>query len=147
MRFFSICIFFLSAFSQSFGQNSYVDDRVKTFFEHIEDNEYKEALDYIYSDNKWVLAKTDEVNNLKAQFAGFGEIVGSFLSYDLLITEKFHNRIIIMQYMVSYERQPMRFEFQFYKSKDNWMIYSFSYNDDLDDWLEEKVKYKFLYEN
>jgi len=35
--------------------------------------------------------------------------------------------------------------FQFYRTKNGWMINSFGVRDDLDNWITEKAKNKFLY--
>jgi len=35
--------------------------------------------------------------------------------------------------------------FQFYRTKNGWMMNSFGVRDDLDNWITEKAKNKFLY--
>ena len=44
--------------------------------------------------------------------------------------------MVQVTYIVTYDRQPLRFEFQFFKVNDGWRVYSFSFDDDLDDELK-----------
>ena len=48
-----------------------------------------------------------------------------------------------MEYFVAFERQPLRFSFQFYRAKDTWVTHSFEYRDDIDEWVKEKAKIRF----
>ena len=45
--------------------------------------------------------------------------------------------------MVLYERQPVSHYFYFYKPKNKWMIYGFSYESDIKDLLTDGAKKDF----
>ena len=42
------------------------------------------------------------------------------------------DRLVYVSYMVLYERQPVRLEFMFYRPVNDWIIYSFSFDDEID---------------
>ena len=47
---------------------------------------------------------------------------------------------ILKSYLVKYDRQPIRFTFQFYKPNKEWRIHSFKYDGNIDDEIEEAAK-------
>jgi hypothetical protein len=51
---------------------------------------------------------------------------------------------MVVEYFVPFERQPIRSTFEFYKPGDSWIIYGSSYSDDLDDWVKERAKLKYM---
>jgi hypothetical protein len=134
----------LFANSQSSSSSDY-KKRVESFFSKVKVGEYQGAIDYIYSGNPWLSTKADEIQKIKSQFIGLPNLVGPYLGHELLSEESLAGRLVHIDYLVAFERQPIRFAFEYYKAKDDWMIYSFSYADDLDDWIKEKAKLDFIY--
>ena len=61
------------------------------------------------------------------------------------VEEDLADKLVRVDYIVSFDRQPLRFEFQFYNSNGAWMTYAFKFQDDLGDWLDEKVRTKYYY--
>lgn len=49
--------------------------------------------------------------------------------------------------MIKYDRQPVRFQFIFYKPSDKWQLQDFRYDDDLDTELIEAANAYRLMEN
>lgn len=135
--------FFAAADNNS--DNDY-DKKIEIFFSQLQAGAYQQAVDFIYSDNPWISAKSDEVQKLKTQFVGLPDLLGSYLSYERLVKVTTANRLVFIQYFVAFERQPIKFTFQFYKPRDKWMIFSFSYADDIEEMLVEKAQYNFLHD-
>ena len=46
---------------------------------------------------------------------------------------------------MSFERQPFRFYFEFYRSDGKWAIYNFGFKDDIGDWASEKAKEDYVH--
>ncbi len=88
-------------------------------------------------------SKGDEVAKVRNTFQGMATMIGDFLGDELLVEEHMGQKFVHLNYVVYFDRQPLRFYFQFYKPKDTWVTYAFGFKDDIDDWLAEKAKNKF----
>ena len=53
-------------------------------------------------------------------------------------------RFVHVTYLALYDRQPVRMEFQFYRPKDEWIIYSFSFDVKFDDEVEAMARKNIL---
>lgn len=132
--------------SISKGSQGDYQNRVDSFFAHIKDGKYKEAVDFIYSDNPRMSVKSDDIQKVKNQFTGLPDLVGSYLGHELLYKKVAADRFVHLHYFVVYERQPVSFKFEFYRPKNEWIIYSFAYDFNFDELLEEKAKLNFYYD-
>lgn len=139
-----LCFFVIFAGGQRATDNEY-EKLVEMFFAKIEAGKPGEAIDFLYSNNPWVSDKAKNIEKLKSDFTKFSGLIGPYLRYELLVKESAAGRLVHAQYFVSYERQPLNFTFEFYKPGDKWMTYSFSFDDNLDDWLAEKAQLDFYH--
>lgn len=119
------------------------DKIIKEFFVMLQKAQYGEAVDFIYADNPWLKSKADDIQKLRSQFVGLPNIVGKYLDNSVLTSNEIGGRFVHLDYFVAFERQPVRFKFQFYKPADKWTLFAFAYNDDLGDWLSEASKTSF----
>jgi hypothetical protein len=117
---------------------------VEQFFAKMKSGDYVGAVDYIYANNQWIAAKSDEIQQLRTQFDGLAELVGEYIGHELILTESVSGRFVYLHYFVMMERQPLGFKFQFYKPADKWLTFYFAYEDDIDDWIEERGKQRFV---
>jgi hypothetical protein len=92
-----------------------------------------EALDELYASNPWIQSSQDDILSLKNQLAGLEGIVGAYHSHLPMSEVRLAGCWVYLGYLVLFDRQPIRFEFQFYRPDSEWMTYSFSYDDDLDE--------------
>jgi hypothetical protein len=113
---------------------------IQKFFKKFEAGKINEAIDELYSTNKWVDQQRDMVQNVKTQFAGVGALVGQYRGRELVGTTIIGGRVVHVTYLALYDRQPVRLEFQFYKPQDAWIIYSFSFDTKLSDELEAAAR-------
>jgi len=121
------------------GQAGY-EPLIQKFFKKFEAGKINEAIDELYSTNKWVDQQRDMVQNVKTQFAGVGPLVGQYRGRELVGTTTIGGRVVHVTYLALYDRQPVRLEFQFYKPQDAWIIYSFSFDTKLSDELEAAAR-------
>jgi len=121
------------------------DSIISTFFGKVEAGDFGGAIDFVYANNPWMANKVDDIQSLKSQFMGLPQITGKYLGHEFMIEEEMTAKIIYVNHIVYMERQPLRFYFLFYKVNDQWMTYSFGYTDDLDEWIEEKIKTDYIY--
>jgi len=99
------------------------------------------AIDHLYGTNPWMAKAKDAVEGLKSKLAVLTpDYVGDYYGAELITTKQLKDRLKVYVYMVKYERQPIRFIFKFYRANDKWMLYSFKFDDQLDDELEQSAR-------
>jgi hypothetical protein len=131
----AVCLALLAGgFYPSRGATSY-EEAVEQFFTQLKDNKVDEALDQLYSSNPWMGRRKDNVTNLKTQLKQVTAVTGEYREHQLLTRQELGGRLVYLSYFVAYERQPFRFEFQFYKPADTWVTYSFHIDENLADEL------------
>lgn len=115
---------------------------VGEFFDRIEANEYRGAIDEIFKTNPWMRNAADEINQLKAQFASLPDIAGELHGHELIGEQHFADSFVYLYYIVEYDRTPFSFYFTFYRPAGTWRLYSFEYREDLSDLAFELLKMK-----
>lgn len=128
--------------SVTFAQTNSYQAEIDAFFSLLEKGKPSEAIQRIYESNAWMNMKTEDIQRVDQQLRNTLEIVGEYCGKDHLAETKMKEKFIHIIYVAYYERQPLRFQFEFYKPKDQWMIYSFAFDGDIDDDIEEITKLK-----
>lgn len=127
-----------------FGQNT-PEEIVSKFFTEYKNDGASKALDNLYSNNEWMNRATDAITKLKQQLNSLNEdYVGKYYGYELIVEKKLSDSFILMSYLVKYDRQPIRFTFQFYKPDNEWRTHSFKYDGNMDEEIEESAKVYYL---
>ena len=134
-----VAILMSASASGANGETGY-EPLIQKFFKTFEAGKVNEAIDQLYTTNKWAEQQRDMIQNIKTQFAGVGGLVGQYRGRELVGTTTVGGRLVHVTYMVLYDRQPLRFEFQFYKPQNDWIIYSFSFDTKLSDELEASAR-------
>lgn len=119
-------------------------EMMDSFFKTYQEDKPVEALSELYSHTPWLERIQDDVEKLKTQFRDLKMLVGEYNGHELLYKKNVKECFVLATYLVKYDRQPIRINFQFYKPKDEWILYSFSYDDSFDDDLEKAIKYEIL---
>lgn len=112
----------------------------EAFIALVQANNVSEAVDQLYGSNPWLGKSSDAVTNVKNQLASAPKLVGALKNHEKLQEISVGSRFKYISYLAAYERQPVRFVFEFYKPQDKWMIFSFSFDDKLDDNIEERAQ-------
>jgi len=127
-----------------FGQNA-PKEIVSKFFTDYKNEGASKALDNLYSNNKWMNRAKDAITQLKQQLGTLDEdYVGKYYGYELIVEKRLSDSFILMSYLVKFDRQPIRFTFQFYKPDNEWRTHSFKYDGSIDDEIEESAKVYYL---
>lgn len=116
------------------------ESMVARFFQELSAGKAESAVDDLYATNRWISSESDAIINLKTQLVGVGSLVGQYHGVEKIAEYTVGSRFVYLSYMALYDRQPLRFIFEFYKPKEQWRVFSFSFDDDLDDDLEEQAK-------
>ena len=136
---------FALAFATGLSAQDTPEDIVTAFFSTLQTENSDAALDQLYATNPWMSMNMESIQSLKDKMAGLTEdFVGTMHGYDLIVEKSLTDRYRLLSYLARYDRQPIRFTFQFYRPADTWKIYSFKYDGSLDDELEEAAKMYYL---
>jgi hypothetical protein len=126
-----------------FGQRT-PEEIIRSFFATYVSGEEVKALDDLYRLSPWISSKSDNVAHLKSQVVAMKELVGKFYGYEEIAQLYLTDHLVQFDYLVLYDRQPVRFRFQFYRADKEWITFGFSFDDSLDDELEEAIKGKYF---
>ena len=130
------CLLFVS-----FSYSQTPRELVQKFFDDYEAKGASVALDNLYGTNKWMERSADAISNVKSQMEGLNEgYVGKLHGHEIIAEKKLGDSYLLLSYMAKFDRQPIRYTFQFYKPKDTWVIYSFKFDANIDNELEEAAK-------
>ncbi len=135
----------LSIFSCSIAQaQNTPDDLIKTFFAGYQKNSGK-AIDDIYLTNPWAIRIKDAIENIKKEVGGYtADYMGAYYGYERIVKKQLSESFILYSFLVKYDRQPLRFTFEFYKPNDAWRLFSFKIDGELDDEIEQAAKLYYL---
>ncbi|MCC3157017.1 hypothetical protein LJ737_07195 [Hymenobacter sp. 15J16-1T3B] len=103
-----------------------------------------QAVENLYMTNPWTGRNKDAIENLKSGVSKLTpEFVGKFYGYEPIVQKQVATSFVLRSYLVKYDRQPLRFTFQFYKANDKWFLYAFKFDTNLDDEVEEAAKLNY----
>jgi hypothetical protein len=108
----------------------------KKFFE-IYSTKPIDAIDYIFTNVKQTKEMKDDVVAIKKNLKMTTGVIGDYVGYELITEKNVGNSLKLMSYMVKYDRQPVRFVFIYYKPKDTWQLYTFQFDTNINDELND----------
>jgi hypothetical protein len=107
------------------------------FFKDYQSLGATKSIDNLYASNKWMELSAEAVAGLKTQLEGLTvDFVGKFYGYELIKEQKIGENYLFLTYLGRYDRQPIKFEFEFYKPSNNWQIHSFSFDDKFGEFIK-----------
>lgn len=120
------------------AQNSEKDIPEKFFT--IFENDPLKAIDYVFSTNKWMERNIDGIENLKNKYKDLLPLIGEYYGYEKITEKNVGENLVLISYLLKYDRQPIRFTFVLYRPDKTWQIQNFNFDDNIDDELEEAAK-------
>jgi len=132
----------MTAFAQNEPQKT-----MDEFFYRYKNKSPNDAVGYIFGTNKYMAKSADQVENVKYKLNSAIALMGKYYGYDPLTKKTAGENLVIYTFLVRYDRQPIRFNFTFYKANDQWVIFNYSFDDSVTEELKEAVKITFLKEN
>lgn len=113
---------------------------IDNFFDLYKKGEIDKAVDAIYQTNPYVASIPDQIKTVKTQLGAVEGLVGKLHTLELVDTYEVGKSLVHVTYMGIYDRQPVKFEFQFFKLKDGWRIYAFSFDANVFEKIEESAQ-------
>ena len=113
---------------------------VETFFKKYKEDGTSAAVDYLFGTNKYI-TNVAGINQLKAKLDTLrATTLGLYIGKELITQKTASNSLVFYSILVKNEIQPIRFTFIFYKPKNDWVLYRFKFDDQLDTELEDAGK-------
>jgi hypothetical protein len=130
-----------SAFSADY------DAKVAEALKLIEAGKNAEARDRFFISNPYTARMAESFENMKRSFADVTKDVGKF-QYSTKVGEyKFADTIVLIEYLLIYDRQPVLLELKFFKKKDGWGSLSISLDPGIGDKVEENGERELIWRN
>jgi hypothetical protein len=131
LHFFLVVVLTLAVWSVTAGagQNNY-HQKIDRFFQMMKAGKSVDAVKFIYSDNQWMSKSSDSVQQVIDRMASLDKLVGQFKNYELLQEKVVGNRYAYV--------------FEYYRPEDEWRVFSFSFDDKLDDDIDAAAKMSLL---
>ena len=135
MRILIFCSLFLLALPTAQAQTT-SDALLEEFFtKYALDTDT--GFDYLFGTNRWMGADNEGVNNVKSRIKNLLGLVGNYIGYEVISEKALGESLKKVVVVVKYERQPLRFNFELYKPDKTWIIFNFSFNEELFEMLED----------
>jgi len=109
---------------------------IDTFFKKYKSDGTSPAIDYLFSTNK-LFSNEAQITLLKVKLDSLQKSVGLYLGKEAIAQKSAGTSLVFYSYLVKFSNQPVRFTFMFYKPKNDWVLYRFKYDDQMDAELEE----------
>lgn len=106
-----------------YGQNS-INELTDRFFDMYERDNPRAAMQFAFGTNPYFSNNDDGVINLLNQLSGILEVVDSYTGHEKVAEQAVGSRLVHRTYLVYYDRQPLRFKFEFYKPKSQWVFHN-----------------------
>lgn len=108
---------------------------VDSFFSIYEKQGYVQAIDYIFSTNKYLESQQPVVDQIKRKLDHATSIMGKYNGKEMIECKSLGNSFIMFQYLLKYDRQPILFSFILYKPAGKWQIHNFKLDDNVYEYL------------
>ncbi|MCK9611721.1 MAG: hypothetical protein PHR81_12615 [Bacteroidales bacterium] len=110
------------------------------FFEIYQEQSTDDAVDYVFATNKWLNSDRTVQENIKIQLKKGIAMIGQFYGYELIEKKVLSESYVMLNYMLKYDRQPIKFTFILYKPNTIWQIQNLKFDDRLEDDIESMKK-------
>jgi hypothetical protein len=117
------------------------DDLAAKFFDLLAEGKADAAIDSLYKTNPYSDKITDAIQKVKSGLASMTGLIGTYRGSSLIIRKELGDRIAYLYYIAAYDREPIKFEFFFYKPSDKWLLQSMSFDDKVLDDVREFARY------
>ena len=112
-------------------ESSQRQEIIDIFFDLIARNEAEAAVEMIFSDmGSWV--PRDSILQVRQQLLSLNQYLGHFIGYEYLGDVKLSGRYVIDNYFCYYDRQPILYEFTFYRPDAKWRVQNINFQSEFE---------------
>lgn len=95
---------------------------ISAFFATIRKGQPKEAAERLLSTNAEAASRLDNKLSVENGLERMKDTLGAFKDFNIVKEKKIGDRIVYVLAFANYEKQPVRFEFIFYKPEEQWLF-------------------------
>ena len=89
------------------------------------------AVDFLFSTNKWFNTATmPQLADIKGKIKKL-YYLGNLKGFELASKKVLSPSLVLITYIVKYDRQPIKIEFYYYRPGTQWQIQTFRFEEDL----------------
>lgn len=129
--------------SPTLAQNE-PQDIIATFADRLENEGPRAAIDSLFSTNEWMMRSQDTRDQITTQLTNLLPLIGEYHGREQIAARQAGGSLVLHSYLFKYDRQPIRFNFMFYRPQEVWTLYKFTFDDSFDAELEEANKLYYL---
>lgn len=118
---------------------------VERFMASYKQDGPKKALGTLLPTNKYITRQ--DADSVAVRLERLTSGLGNFHGHEKIRESTYGKGVTHLTYIIKYTRQPLRFNFRFYRPAEEWTILNFSYEVDFLNELEETAKPARLQEN
>lgn len=112
----------------TFSQEKF-DSLPNVFFKILEQKGSDQAIDFIYSSNKYISGNLAANLKVKAELKKIISLIGNYNGSEIIDTQFISLSYIRLSYLAKFDRQPLKFNFTMYKPKNNWQLQQLKFDD------------------
>jgi hypothetical protein len=112
---------------------------IDSFFKKYKEDGTAAAIDYLFGTNK-LFDHNSGISVLKVKLDSLRQTIGLYTGKDLITQKNAGNGLYLYSFLAKHENSPLRFTFIFYKPKNDWVLYRFKYDDQMDIELIDAAK-------
>jgi len=132
-------LFSLVLFNSIYAQST-PDEISNKFFDIYKKDSFDKGLDYLFSTNKYSADYKDGLVNVKQEVNNTIAKIGQFYGYELISSKAAGKSILLLTYIVKYEKDALTFRILFYKALNDWQVQTFKFDNKIGDELEVASK-------
>jgi len=127
-------------FNNSLVAQEKPEDITTHFFELFQEKGSDVAFDYAWSTNKWLITDTISTRDTKTKFKKGIAMLGKYYGYELIEKINLTDSYVLFDYLLKFDRQPLKISFILYKPDLSWQIIDLKFDPKLTDDIESKRK-------
>ena len=116
------------------------EDISNKFFDIYKKTSFDKGLDYLFSTNKYSADYQEGLVSVKQEVDNTIAKIGQFYGYELISSKAAGKSILLLTYIVKYEKDALTFRVLFYKALNDWQVQTFKFDNKIGDELEVASK-------
>lgn len=128
-----VLIGMLSFSSKSILAQSSPEEISTKFFSVLKDKGIDKAFDYLYSDKKAIEDNQDVISGNKSSIVDLTANLGNYNSFEFISKDETGKSYIRFNYMLKYDKSPVKLMLIFYKPNDVWKVFEVICNKQVDE--------------